>query len=255
MQEEQLMDRLNQCMARLKIPGVKKELDLMLADPQNLQKSQLEWLVQTLEAECLRRDTNALNERLKKAKLRNTMAEEANIIYTPDRNLEKSQIQTMVACEWIRRGQDCLITGKVGTGKTYLAECLAVAACRLGLHAKCARVPLLLKSMAESQSINGEYRAELRLLKKVDLLILDDWGLGELGAPARMDLLEIIEARHGCASTLITSVLPVSSWFAWIGDSTYADAILDRITANPIRIELKGESMRGKLAKSNNLAT
>ncbi|MCD8340264.1 MAG: ATP-binding protein, partial [Burkholderiales bacterium] len=97
-----------------------------------------------------------------------------------------------------------------------------------------------------SRQISGEYRNEIRALKKVELLVLDDWGIGPLDSLSRGDLLEIVESRHESASTIVTSVLPVSSWESWIGDPTYADAILDRLTANPVRIELKGESMRSK---------
>lgn len=246
MEDKKWMDRIDKCVARLKVPALRTALEEMLADPENFGKSPLEWIAVSLEAECVRRDTNALNERLRVAKLKNSMADESELIYTPDRNLVKSQIQTMVTCEWIKRAQDCLITGKVGTGKTYLAECLAVAACRLGIHARCVRMPLLLQEISDSHGITGEYRAKLRMMKKVELLVLDDWGIGQLSAQSRADLLELIEARHGSASTVVTSVLPVSSWFSWVGDETYADAIMDRITANAIRIELKGESMRGR---------
>ena len=83
-------------------------------------------------------------------------------------------------------------------------------------------------------------------MAKAELLILDDFGLENLDSSSRLSLLEIFEDRHGLASTIITSQLPVSSWHEVIGDPTIADAICDRIINSSYRIELKGESVRVK---------
>lgn len=96
---------------------------------------------------------------------------------------------------------------------------------------------------------DGSYRKLISKLKGCDLLILDDWGLEPLNAQQRSDLLEIIDARYEFKSTMITSQLPVASWYEMIGESTHADAILDRLVHSAIKIELKGESMRKRLNK------
>src|ERR1700732_2828142 len=67
------------------------------------------------------------------------------------------------------------------------------------------------------------------MLVKVDLLVLDDWGPDRLSASQRLDLMEIVEDRHGRGSMLITSQLPVTTWHEVIGEPTLGDAILDRI--------------------------
>ena len=84
----------------------------------------------------------------------------------------------------------------------------------------------------------------MRELRKFDLLVFDEWGMGQRDAINRSDLLEIIENRRGSGSTLVTSVLPVKSWSDYIQDPTYADSILDRLVRNTHRIEMKGVSMR-----------
>ena len=86
-------------------------------------------------------------------------------------------------------------------------------------------------------------------LAKVDVLILDDWGLMKLNAENRRDLLEVLEDRHGNRSTVATSQLPIEEWHAVIGDPTLADAILDRLIHNAYKINLRGESMRKRQAK------
>jgi DNA replication protein DnaC len=95
---------------------------------------------------------------------------------------------------------------------------------------------------------DGRYLKLLKALAKADLLVLDDYGLVQLGREQRHDLLEILEDRHGLKSTLVTSQLPVDHWHEQIGDPTVADAILDRLVHTAHKIQLKGESMRKKKA-------
>lgn len=91
---------------------------------------------------------------------------------------------------------------------------------------------------------DGRFTKLFRLLTRVDLLILDDWGPDRLSAGQRRDLMEIVEDRYGAVSTLITSQLPVEAWHEVIGEPTFADAILDRLVHNAYRLNLKGPSMR-----------
>ena len=97
---------------------------------------------------------------------------------------------------------------------------------------------------------DGRHARLLKTLSRVDVLILDDFGLGPLDAPARQDLLEIVEERYGRRSTIITSQPPVETWHDLIGEPTYADAILDRIVHNAHRIELDGETIRKNRARA-----
>jgi DNA replication protein DnaC len=95
----------------------------------------------------------------------------------------------------------------------------------------------------------GTILAELKKIERQDLLILDDFGLQPFDAQARVNLLDIIEDRHEKRSTMITSQIPVKQWYDIIGEKTIADAVLDRIVHQSIRIELFGESLRKKRAK------
>lgn len=117
--------------------------------------------------------------------------------------------------------------------------------CRQGLSVNFQRLPLLLEDLAVSHD-DGSFRKRLLQLSKVDLLILDDFGMAALNAVGRNDLLEVIECRNGARSTLITSQLPVDRWHDYLsgGNPTVADAILDRLVSGSHRLELKGESMR-----------
>ena len=93
---------------------------------------------------------------------------------------------------------------------------------------------------------DGSYLKEIEKLERQDLLILDDFGLAQFDTQSRLDLIEIIEDRHGRKSTIMTSQLPLNKWYEVIGDFTIADAILDRLVHSAYKIDLKGESLRIK---------
>ena len=117
--------------------------------------------------------------------------------------------------------------------------------CR-GLHRRSAGALALARG-------DGRYGRLLKSLGRVQLLILDDWGLSILNPPERRDLLEILDDRHGRASTIVTSQIPVEHWHDIIGDPTLGDAILDRLVHNAHRLQLTGESMRKKNARNQTL--
>ena len=93
---------------------------------------------------------------------------------------------------------------------------------------------------------DGTHLKDLSAIEKKDVLILDDFGVQPLDAQGRALLLDIIEDRHSKRTTIITSQVPVKKWHDIIGEKTLADAILDRIVHQSIRIELFGDSLRKK---------
>jgi len=172
----------------------------------------------------------------------------ADIDYQHRRNITPSQIARLAQSDWINRGQNLLITGPCGSGKTYLACALGHNACVHGYSVRYYRLSRLLLELTQTKA-DGTYHKQLKQLAKIRLLLIDDWGLEKLAPAHRNDLLEIMDDRHAHASTIVISQLPTDQWYASIGDNTLADAILDRLMHNAHRLELKGESMRKKHAK------
>tara|TARA_R100000789_G_scaffold77130_1_gene72421 strand:- start:11 stop:727 length:717 start_codon:yes stop_codon:yes gene_type:complete len=169
-----------------------------------------------------------------------------DIDYQHPRNLKKAQVAQLAQTDWLERGQNLLITGPCGSGKTYLGCALGHQACLNGLGTRYYRISRLLLELTQAKA-DGTYQKTLNQLAKVKLLILDDWGLEALKPAHRNDLMEIMDDRHGTHSTMIISQLPTDQWYAAIGDNTLADAILDRLMHNAHRWALKGESMRKRL--------
>jgi len=195
-----------------------------------------------VDREWTYRDNRKLTRRLKEARLR-LKATVEDIDYRHPRGLDKSVMRSLLASQWIKGHQNVIITGPTGIGKSYLAEALADKACRDGFTAVNYRATLLSKELEIARG-DGSYLKFLTRIAKLDLLVLDDWVMDPLTEEERRDFLEIMEARHGFKSTVITSQYPVTKWHERIGEPTTADAILDRIVHNAHRITLKGESMR-----------
>jgi DNA replication protein DnaC len=199
-----------------------------------------------LDREIADRQTRRMNTRLRKARLRQDSCIE-DIDFRHPRGLDKSLVMRLAGCDWIKAHNNLIVTGPTGVGKTYLACAFAQKACREGYNTIYMRISKLFEDLSLSKG-DGRYLKLLSSFAKADLLVLDDYGLEQLGREQRHDLLEILEDRHGLKSTLVTSQLPVENWHEQIGDPTLADAILDRLVHSAHKIKLNGGSMRKKNA-------
>ncbi len=148
--------------------------------------------------------------------------------------------------EYINKGESIIITGATGCGKSFIASAFGHHACSQGYKVAYFNLQKLL-SKTKMSRVEGTIYKLMENIAKTNLLILDDFGLVNLVGQQQLDLMEIIEDRHGRSSTIIASQLPVASWFDVISEATIADAILDRLIHSSHRIELKGESLRKKL--------
>ena len=231
----------------LKLTGMAAALEDQSATPDITDLSFEERLGLLVDREMTERDNRRMSSRLRRAKLRHAAILE-DIDYRNSRGLDKGLVQSLASCQWVKEHLNVLITGPTGVGKTWLACALAHKACREGYTAQYVRLTRLLRDLTIAKG-DGQYSKLLTSLAKVDVLILDDWGLMKLSAENRRDLLEVLEDRHGRRSTIATSQLPIEEWHGIIGDATLADAILDRLVHNAYKINLRGESMRKQQAK------
>ncbi len=203
-----------------------------------------EIIAHLVQAEWDDRYNRRLQRLIAKARFRYPASME-QVDYIAKRSLDKMQMLHLSSCEWIKRKQDVIITGYTGLGKSFLASALGHQACQQGFKVYYRNCSKLFDELKIAKA-DGSYIKEINQIEKLDLLILDDFGLKPLESNQRIMLLELLEDRHGKRSTIITSQLPVKSWYDVIGEPTIADAILDRLVHSSHRIELDGDSLREK---------
>lgn len=197
-----------------------------------------------VDLEWSRRKNNRLASLIRKADFQQSDACIEDVEYHADRKLDRTQILRLATGAYIHGKLNIIIMGASGAGKTYLACAFGIAACRNFLPVKYIRLPELLNDLAVARG-EGIFGRVMKVYKKVPLLILDEWLLVSLKESEARDLLEIVEARHQSGSTIFSFQFAPGGWHSKIGESTLADAILDRIVHSSYTITIEGtDSMR-----------
>jgi len=218
-------------------------LQQQMAQPESVAMSFEERLAMLVDRELHARSDRKRARLLQKAHLKYPDAAIEDADFGDVRGIDRRTLSSLALSSWIESGDTVLLSGATGVGKTWLACALAQYACRRGHSAHYLRVPRLSEELKVLHG-SGGFGKWLLQLARIDVLILDDWGVGSVDAMLRSDLLEIIDDRAARRATIVTHQLPVEHWHGWIGDATIADAILDRLLQKAHRFTLEGQSRR-----------
>lgn len=200
-------------------------------------------LYNLLDAQYIFLQNRRIDRNSKASKIKDKQALVEQIDYNPKRHLDKTKMLSLISMDFLRAKQNIIITGKTGTGKSFLAQALGNRAIMDGFQVYYIRMANLLEDIKLAR-IDGSYTKLINKYSRYKLLIIDDFGVTPITSDDTTNLFEIIELRSELSSTIITSQLPVKDWYGYLNNNTAADAILDRISNTSHRIELEGDSMR-----------
>lgn len=239
MTQEQIMA----LMQELRLLGMLQGLEQISSVPSMRKQSFEQRLYHLLDCEKRLRSQKRQQRLVRAAKLKQAQATLESIDYRHNRGIDKAYLESLCLCDWLDKQQHILITGATGTGKSWLACAFGNEAIRRDQQVIYKRFGLLLEELDIARR-DGSLPKLRNQIAKAKLLILDDWALVPMSDIGRQQLLDLIEDLTGSGSIIITSQLPVNQWHEYIGEATYADAIMDRIVHRAHKIELHGDSMR-----------
>jgi len=240
---EETLKKLRQ----MKLYGMANALETNLANTQRESLSCDELISVLIDAEHDDRSNRRITRSIKNAHFRyNASIEELH--FDVNRNIDRTLINRLASCKFISKAENILISGSTGVGKSFIASAFGNQACVEGYKVFYSNTKRLFARLKMSKA-EGSYLKELAKLEKIDLLILDDFGLLEFDSFSRNALVDMIEDRHGRKSTIIASQLPIALWYEVIGEDTVADMVMDRLVYNAYRLELEGDNLRKRQNK------
>ena len=232
-------------MNQLRLRGMARSWQAMVETRRTHELSFTDGLGILLQSEVDER-TNRRFDRLQKNARFRYRASIEELTYDASRGLDKALIANLATGEYLEKGESVLITGKTGVGKSFLASALGLQACAQGYSVEYFNAQKMFLRLKMAR-LEGTILKFFDKLAKTRLLIIDDFGLAHLDKQQQLDLMDIIEDRHGRSSTIITSQLPVANWYDVFGEGTIADAVLDRLVHTSYRIEFNDINLRKKL--------
>ena len=226
----------------LRLSGMHEHYKEVLKLPANQHPGNHELLALLVHAEEESRVNRKTERYVKLAKFR-YQAGLSSVDLNSQRGIDKSTLLALSDCSFITKGENIMITGATGCGKSFIATAIGQQACGLGFKVLYISMPQLADQLTMSVADASRIKF-MNKLSRPHVLILDDFGITPMDDMQRIALLQILEDRYDRKSIIITSQLPFKTWYEYIGEPTLADAIMDRLTAGAHKLELRGESLR-----------
>lgn len=228
----------------LKMKGVLGTLNQRLKEADEQELSYEDFLNVIFEDEKLHRENDRVGRLLKRAALQQRASLEA-FETSPSRGVDKKMLNNLLLMRFVQNGQNIILSGPTGVGKSYLACAIGNNVCRNGFTTQYFRMNTLVEKF-NLERAKGTYLNFIKRLSSASVLILDDLGIKPLTPHQYQDLYDVIDERGPERSLIITTQLPIENWSEVIDDPVTCEAIMDRVTSNAIKINMSGPSFRQK---------
>jgi DNA replication protein DnaC len=240
------LDQLKEKLARLQLRAMMQNLETVIRETGEKNLGFLASLNRLADLELERRWQNAIKLRWEQAKLHDRCTiDQFDFDHHKSRKEQKTRILNLLSLEFIKDSMDVILIGNPGTGKTFLAKCIATAACN-------ANIKVLFTTAVDMINHLIAAEADRSLLKKLEyyqspaLLVCDEVGYLSLGQQGSNLFFQVISARHQKKSTILTTNLPFADWGKVFDSTTVATAIADRLVHRSEVLILEGSSYRRK---------
>ncbi len=242
-------NQLQQQLKQLKLSGILTTLDMRVLESQQNQLDYKSFLSLLLQDEIEMRNERKVNRTIKQAHFGQMQTlEEFDLSWATGVNA--TLVRELATANFIIRGEGVILTGPPGTGKTHLTKALGHQVCRKGYSVSFNKFHQLFSQLHKAE-LTGKLEEKLNNLIRVDLLIIDDFAFRKIDQKSSEHLYTIVDERYGSKSIILTSNRAMSDWMGVFPDPVIAGAILDRLTHQAHQIQLKGESIRKKIAQKN----
>lgn len=198
-----------------------------------------------LYAQVAARDEGIIERRLKDANLHTSIAALERFDTTGDRGITQDRIDRLNTCDWINYGQDLIIIGATGTGKSYLAQAVGIAACRKKMTASYWRMNDLADEFDARASLPAQRKDFLDKLARPSVVIIDDFLTTEVSHYALNQVFNLLVKRENSSTVLASQTTP-DSWYTTFNNAAVADAVLSRLSNDGLALTLKGDDMRAR---------
>jgi DNA replication protein DnaC len=232
--------------ATLRIPVTPEQLDAALRQAQDAGEPHLDFLHRLLADQAGLRRERSLQRRIKDACFRD-LKPLAEFDWNFNPTISRVQIETLAACDFVRRGQNLVFVGQSGVGKSHLIQSIGQAACTQGFKVQYITSGQLLEDLTAALA-DRSIHERVRFYAKFDLLIIDEFGFDRIErsvCPQAANLwYKIIDARSQRGSTALVTNIDFEGWADYLGDAPLAMALLDRVVDGATIVKLKGKSYR-----------
>lgn len=236
------MPQLSPLLKQLRLSGILDSLEARNKEAVQAKLAYTDFLALLIQDEVARREQKKFNMRVRRAGFRSHKTiEQFDFGFIP--KLNQTLIQDLATCRFVTERANVLIAGPCGTGKSHLAQALGHCAVRSGHEVLFASQTQLLGQLHAARAV-GAYERRFQALARVELIIIDDFGLKPLRSPQDEDLHDLIAERYERASTIITSNLDFPEWGDAFPNRLLGAATLDRLRHGAYRVILDGESYR-----------